>query len=82
MEKRKHIVVIAAGTTNNFFGIEGLRDRVFTLKSTAEAIRCRNEILLNLEIASVETDPTKPPHSNTVTKARWRQSDATVRLST
>lgn len=51
------ILVIAAGTTNNFFGIEGLRDRVFTLKSTAEAIRCRNEILLNLELASVETDP-------------------------
>lgn len=50
------ILVIAAGTTNNFFGIEGLRDRVYTLKSTAEAIRCRNEILIRLEQASLEKD--------------------------
>ncbi len=50
------ILVIAAGTTNNFFGIEGLSDRVYTLKSTVEAIRCRNEILLKLEQASIESD--------------------------
>lgn len=49
-------LVIAAGTTNNYFGIDGLRDRVFTLKSTAEAIKCRNELLLKLEKASLETD--------------------------
>ncbi|MEZ3590127.1 MAG: NAD(P)/FAD-dependent oxidoreductase [Muribaculaceae bacterium] len=49
-------LVIAAGTTNNFFGMTSLERRVFTLKSTAEAIRCRNEILDRLERASVCSD--------------------------
>lgn len=49
-------LVLAAGTTNNFFGIDGLRERVFTLKSTPEAIRCRNEILDRLERAALTTD--------------------------
>lgn len=53
------ILVIAAGTKNNFFGIEGLKEHVFTLKSTAEAIKCRNELLLKLERASIEKDPIK-----------------------
>mgnify|MGYP000796550382 CR=1 FL=1 len=52
-------LVIAAGTTNNFFGIEGLEERVLTLKSTSEAIRARNEILLRLEHATMETDPAR-----------------------
>lgn len=47
------ILVLAAGTTNNFFGIPGLEKRVFTLKSTPEAIRCRNEVLERLERASL-----------------------------
>lgn len=49
-------LVIAAGTTNNFFGMTNLERRVFTLKSTSEAIRCRNEILDRLERASVCSD--------------------------
>lgn len=49
-------LVIAAGTTNNFFGDESLRERVFTLKTTAEALRCRNEILDRLERASLCAD--------------------------
>lgn len=53
------ILVIAAGTTNNFFGIENLQQRVCTLKSTSQAIRTRNEILLRLERAAIETDPVK-----------------------
>lgn len=52
-------LVIAAGTTNNFFGIEGLEERVLTLKSTSEAIRARNEILLRLEHATMESDPAR-----------------------
>lgn len=51
------ILVIAAGTTNNFFGIENLQQRVCTLKSTSQAIRTRNEILLRLERAAIETNP-------------------------
>ena len=51
------ILVISAGTTNNFFGIKGLQEQVFTLKSTGEALRCRNEILYRLEKASITKDP-------------------------
>lgn len=50
------VLVIAAGTTNNFFGMPDLQKKVYTLKSTAEAIRCRNEILDRLERASVTSD--------------------------
>ena len=50
-------LIIAAGTTNNFFGMNDLRDKVYTLKSVAEAIRLRNEILDRLERASITKDP-------------------------
>lgn len=46
-------LVIAVGTTNNFFGIEGLEEKVYTLKSASEAIRCRNRIVERLERAAV-----------------------------
>ena len=49
-------LVIAAGTTNNFFGIEGLDEHVYTLKTVPEAIRTRNAILGRLERGSIETD--------------------------
>lgn len=44
---------IAAGTTNNFFNMPELRERVFTLKSAGEALRLKNEILDRLERASI-----------------------------
>ena len=50
------ILVIAAGTTNNFFGNAELKKTVFTLKSTAQAMRCRYEILDRLERASICRD--------------------------
>lgn len=50
------ILVIALGTTNIFFGNPGLIDEVYTLKSTDEAIRMRNEILHRCELAAVEKD--------------------------
>ncbi len=49
-------LVIAAGTTNNFFGIDDLIKHVYTIKSTSEAIRCRNEMLDRLERASICRD--------------------------
>lgn len=52
-------LVIAAGTTNNFFSSPDLLKRVFTLKSTTEALRCRNEILDRLERASITHDAEK-----------------------
>lgn len=50
-------VVIAAGATNNFFGIEGLEKSVYTIKSAPESIKARNAILYNLERASRTSDP-------------------------
>ncbi|MDE7410454.1 MAG: NAD(P)/FAD-dependent oxidoreductase [Paramuribaculum sp.] len=49
-------LVIACGTTNNFFGNQTLVNDVFTVKSVSEAIRCRNEILYRLERASLTKD--------------------------
>lgn len=49
-------LVIAAGTTNNFFGIPQLEKYVFTIKSTSEAIRCRNEVLDRLERGALCSD--------------------------
>lgn len=48
-----NILVVAAGTTNNFFNMPALRDKVFTMKSAPESIRVRNEVLALLEHASV-----------------------------
>lgn len=49
-------LVIAAGTTNNFFGNPQLEKYVYTLKSTSEAMRCRDEVLDRLERASLTHD--------------------------
>lgn len=49
-------LIIASGTTNNFFGNPELVKYVYTLKSVAEAIRCRDEILDRLERASLTKD--------------------------
>lgn len=49
-------LVVASGTTNNFFNQLELKEKVHTLKSTAEAIRLRNEILDRLERACITTD--------------------------
>lgn len=53
------ILVIAAGTTNNFFNMPELEKSVYTLKSTPEALRCRNDILDILEHAALERDPAR-----------------------
>lgn len=50
------LLIIANGTTNNFFNMPELSRHVFTLKSTPQAIRCRNEILERLERASAMGD--------------------------
>lgn len=49
------ILVVAAGTTNNFFNMDRLKESVYTMKSTSEALRCRNDILALLERASIAT---------------------------
>lgn len=52
-------LILALGTTNNFFGNPQLIDEVYTLKSTDEAIRIRNEILFRCERAAIEPDREK-----------------------
>lgn len=49
-------LVIALGTTNNFFATPELIDRVYTLKSIDEAIRLRNEVISRCEKAALEKD--------------------------
>ena len=52
-------LVIALGTTNNFFGDNTLIDKVYTLKSIGESIRIRNEVLRRCEMAAIEPDEAK-----------------------
>ena len=49
-------LIIAAGTTNNFFGNPDLVKYVYTIKSVSEAMRTRDEILDRLERASLTHD--------------------------
>lgn len=49
-------LVLSAGTTNNFFGNPDLIKYVYTMKSTSEAIRIRDEVLDRLERASLTQD--------------------------
>lgn len=52
-------LVIAAGTTNNFYGNPELANKVYALKSTQEAIRLRNGIISRFERAALEHDVEK-----------------------
>lgn len=52
-------LIIAAGTTNNYFGNDELAKHVYTIKSTAESVRCRNDILRRLEQAAIEPSEIK-----------------------
>lgn len=49
-------LVIAAGTCNNFFGMEGLDQNVFCIKTVGEAMHTRDEILDRLERGALQTD--------------------------
>ncbi len=50
-------LVIAAGSTNNYFGMEGLDEKVFGIKTSGEASHTRDEILDRLERGCMEKDP-------------------------
>lgn len=49
-------LVIAAGSTNNYFGMEKLDENVFGIKTSAEASHTRDEILDRLERGCMEKD--------------------------
>lgn len=50
-------LVIAAGSTNNYFGMEDLDEKVFGIKTSGEASHTRDEILDRLERGCLEKDP-------------------------
>jgi len=50
-------LVIAAGTTTNFFGNKVVEQKALAMKSVEEALTLRNRVLLNLERALDCTDP-------------------------
>lgn len=52
-------LVLAAGSTNNYFGIEGLPENTFGIKTVAEAAHTRDEIIDRLERGSLEKDPVR-----------------------
>lgn len=47
-------LILALGSTTNFFDIPGLADRAFTMKSLSDAIVLRNHLIANLEEADFE----------------------------
>ncbi len=49
-------LVIAAGTTNNFFGMENLGENVFCIKTIGESAHTRDEILDRLERGALMKD--------------------------
>lgn len=53
------LLVMAAGTTNNFFGMPDMDKKVFCIKTVAEASRCRDEILDRLERGAICADPNR-----------------------
>ena len=52
-------LVLATGTTTNFFGNENIQKHALPMKTIEEALVLRNAILCNLEKATVTTDPAK-----------------------
>lgn len=50
-------LVLAMGSVPNFFGMPGLQEHAFSLKTLADAIHLRNHVLAMLERADSEDDP-------------------------
>lgn len=52
-------LVIATGTTTNYYGMENIRQEALPMKSLVEAMRLRTRLLNNFEQAMTETDGEK-----------------------
>lgn len=60
-------LVLALGSTTNFFNLPGLAERAVTIKSLDDAIYLRNRLIANLEEADFECSPiTRAPLLNFV----------------
>lgn len=55
-------LVIAAGSRNNFFGIKGLEEEVFCIKTVAQSTHTRDEILDRLERGAICRDSEQRRH--------------------
>jgi NADH dehydrogenase len=51
-------LVLALGSTTNFYNLPGLEERALTMKSLHDAIILRNRLIANLEEADFECSPT------------------------
>ena len=51
-------LVLALGSTTNFYNLPGLEERAFTMKSLHDAVILRNRLIANLEEADFECSPT------------------------
>lgn len=52
-------LVIAAGTTTNYYGLQNIQNHAMPMKSVIEAMDLRTRLLTQLEMALVETNPDK-----------------------
>ncbi|MDE6336934.1 MAG: NAD(P)/FAD-dependent oxidoreductase [Muribaculaceae bacterium] len=50
-------LIIAAGSTSNYFGMKGLDEMTFGIKTVAQAAHTRDEIIDRLERGAMEPDP-------------------------
>jgi NADH dehydrogenase len=50
-------LVIALGSTTNYFGVTGAREKAFSFKTLTDAVRLRNHLLEMFEQADLEQDP-------------------------
>lgn len=50
-------LIIAAGSTSNYFGMNGLANMTFGIKTVAQAAHTRDEIIDRLERGAMEPDP-------------------------
>lgn len=51
-------LVLALGSTTNFYNLPGLEERALTMKSLHDAVMLRNRLIANLEEADFECSPT------------------------
>ena len=50
-------LIVALGSEPNFFGLPGLEQHAYTLKTLDDATSLRNQVLRSLELADAEPDP-------------------------
>lgn len=50
-------LIIAAGSTSNYFGMDGLESMTYGIKTVAQAAHTRDEIIDRLERGAISTDP-------------------------